>query len=91
MPNTTVRAAAEGMPATKKMTFHDLESLILDADNMLEVLVNMLDQSGFNSSHKELTERDRDLIIFSVNVAVDMSQKVRTAYYEVFEGDASCC
>ncbi|MER9658549.1 hypothetical protein [Mesorhizobium sp. M0159] len=75
--------------AKEKMTFHDLEPLICDADNMMDVLVNMLDQTGLTSNEVVLTDRDRELISFMVNVAVDMTQKVRKAYYEAFEGKAS--
>ncbi|MER9484733.1 hypothetical protein NKI50_01885 [Mesorhizobium sp. M0563] len=74
--------------AKEKTTFHDLEPLICDADNMMDVLVNMLDQTGLTSNDEVLTNRDRELISFMVNVAVDMTKKVRTAYYAI-EGKAS--
>ncbi|RWI20338.1 hypothetical protein [Mesorhizobium sp.] len=50
MPNTYVRAAAEGMPdvnrrrlnpAGEVIEFTDLESVICDADNMMDVLLDM--------------------------------------------------
>ncbi|MER9178133.1 hypothetical protein NKH72_32120 [Mesorhizobium sp. M0955] len=66
-----------------KMTFHDLEPLISDADNMLDVLVNTLDKTGLTSNDVVLTDPDRELISFMVNVAVDMTQKVRKAYYAI--------
>ncbi|MER9159074.1 hypothetical protein [Mesorhizobium sp. M0778] len=75
--------------AKEKMTFHDLEPLICDADNMMDVLVNMLDQTGLTSNDEVLTDRDRELISFMVNVAVDMTHKVKEAYYEAFKGKAS--
>jgi hypothetical protein len=70
--------------AKEKMTFHGLESLICDADNMLEVLVNMLDQTGVTSTDVVITNRDRELITFAANVAADMSTKLRNAYYEAW-------
>jgi hypothetical protein len=75
--------------AKEKMTIGDLEPLICDADNMLDVLVNLLDSAGFNSTDEVITDRYRELISFAVNVAVDMSGKVRKAYYEAIEGNAS--
>ncbi|MER9755391.1 hypothetical protein NKJ46_18375 [Mesorhizobium sp. M0166] len=71
----------------EKMTFRELEPLICDADNMLDVLVNMLNQTGLTSTDQVLTERDRELISFAVNVAGDMTQKVRKAYYEAIAPD----
>jgi hypothetical protein len=68
--------------AAGKTTFHDLEPLICDADNILDVLVNLLDQVGFYSVDRKMTERDHELILFVVNVATEMTGKVRKAYYE---------
>lgn len=38
------------IPAKAKTTFLDLEPKICDADNMLDVLANMLDQAGLTST-----------------------------------------
>lgn len=73
--------------AKEKMTFHRLEPLVCDADNMLDVLVNMLDQTGLTSTDQELTDRDRELITFAVNVAADMTQKVRAGFYEAWDNE----
>lgn len=75
--------------AKEKMTFADLEPLICDADNMLEVLINLLDSTGFTSIDQKISDRDHELILFAANVAVDMSTKVRKAYYEAFGSTSS--
>jgi hypothetical protein len=94
MPNTTVRAAAEGVPATKKMTFMDLEPLICDSDNMVDVLLNLLEQH-FSCPPPEngnyvITETEGSRLFFVASVAGSMSHKARKSYYEAYEGDASC-
>ncbi|PAQ10520.1 hypothetical protein [Mesorhizobium temperatum] len=75
--------------AKEKMTFGDLEPLICDADNMLDVLLNLMDSTGFTSTDQKISARDHELILFAANVAVDMSTKLRNAYYEVVGSTSS--
>ncbi|PAQ05733.1 hypothetical protein [Mesorhizobium temperatum] len=93
MPNTYVRAAAEGMPATKeKMTFMDLEPLICDAYNMIDVLLNLLEQHFScppENGNYVIPETEGSRLFFVASVAESMSHKARKSYYEATEGKAS--
>ncbi|RUX23778.1 hypothetical protein EOA13_33020 [Mesorhizobium sp. M7A.F.Ca.US.011.01.1.1] len=80
--------------ATKeKTTFRDLETLICDADNMLDVLADMLEncfaKAPPEGSNYVVTDPEGTRLLFVAYEAVKMSMKVRKTYFEALEGAAS--
>lgn len=91
MPNTTVRAPAEGMPDSKT-TFFDLEPLICDADNMMDVLMDMIERHFAirpDGGNHVLAEGEGDRLFYVASAAASMSMKARKAYYEAIKGNVS--
>ncbi|MER8797849.1 hypothetical protein NKH75_27265 [Mesorhizobium sp. M0984] len=79
--------------AKEKMTFHDLEPLICDSDNMVDVLLNLLEQH-FSCPPPEngnyvITETEGSRLFFVASVAESMSNKAKKAYYEALGWHAS--
>lgn len=84
------------MSETKeKMTFADLEPLICDADNMVDVLMDLLERhfglvpDGEDGRNYILTEAEGNRLFFVASTAVTMSMKAKKAYYEAVEGKSS--
>jgi hypothetical protein len=79
--------------AKEKTTFRDLESLICDADNMLDVLMDLLEtcfaQVPPGGGNYIVTDTEGARLLFVAYEAVKMSTKVRKAYFEALEGAAS--
>ncbi|WP_095519460.1 hypothetical protein [Mesorhizobium wenxiniae] len=84
------------MAATKeKTTIADLEPLICDADNMVDVLMDLLDRhfamrpDRADGGNYVLTEAEGDRLFFVASTAAAMSMKAKKAYYEALGGNAS--
>lgn len=79
--------------AKEKTTFSDLEPLICDADNMLDVLMDLLEtcfaQAPLGGGNYVVTDPEGTRLLFVAYEAVKMSMKVRKAYFEALEGAAS--
>ncbi|RWQ41976.1 MAG: hypothetical protein EOS21_11490 [Mesorhizobium sp.] len=78
--------------AGEKMTFADLEPLICDADNMVDVLMDLLERHfGLvpDGRNYVLTESEGSRLFFVASTAVTMSMKAKKAYYEAVGGQAS--
>ncbi|RWN51937.1 hypothetical protein [Mesorhizobium sp.] len=78
--------------AKEKMTFADLESLICDADNMVDVLMDLLERHfGVvpDGRNYVLTQTEGNRLFFVASTAATMSMKAKKAYFEAVEGNVS--
>ncbi|MFK0688027.1 hypothetical protein ACFX5Q_07455 [Mesorhizobium sp. IMUNJ 23033] len=77
--------------AKEKMTIGDLEPLICDADNMVDVLQDLLENAfgKVPEGNYILTETEGSRLLFVAGLAMQMSMKVKKAYYEAIEGKVS--
>ncbi|PZV33360.1 hypothetical protein [Mesorhizobium kowhaii] len=86
--NTMTTAAT----TKEKMTFFNLEPLICDADNMLDVLVNMMEHMHLTDklaegSNHVLTDGEANHLFFIACQAEAMTHKLKKAYYEVWDNE----
>lgn len=80
------------MAATKeKTTIADLEPLICDADNMVDVLQDLLENAFADvpEGNYILTESEGSRLLFVAGLAGQMSMKAKKAYYEALGGNVS--
>ncbi|RWO05712.1 MAG: hypothetical protein EOS07_24635 [Mesorhizobium sp.] len=78
--------------AKEKVAFADLEPLICDADNMVDVLMDLVERHfGLvpDGRNYVLTQTEGTRLFFVASTAAAMSMKAKKAYYEAVEGNAS--
>lgn len=76
--------------AAEKTTFADLEPLICDADNMVDVLLNMMEVfAEVPDGNFVLTQSEGERLFFVATIAEQMTRKAKAAYYETLGGNAS--
>ncbi|MER9174593.1 hypothetical protein NKH72_13470 [Mesorhizobium sp. M0955] len=76
--------------ASEKMTFHDLEPLICDAENMADVLLTMMEVfSTVPDGNFVLTQGEGERLFFVASVVGSMTLKAKKAYYEAVAGRVS--
>ncbi|TPK04591.1 hypothetical protein FJ872_27410 [Mesorhizobium sp. B2-5-9] len=71
--------------AVEKTTFGDLEALICDADNMLDVLLDMMERDFATTGPVDIDRGEADRLFFVVSQAALLSANMKRAYYKALD------
>lgn len=77
-------------PVEPDARFFDLESLICDADDMLDVLTNTINEHFSKKPQKKgfvISPQDGNRLFFLASMVTAMSRKARQAYYVAWENE----
>jgi hypothetical protein len=92
MPNTSVRAAAEGIPAPKAsepLSYLDMEGTLHDAVNMADIVCDLIEAAQCEANNTEsglhLSDNELRLIVSSIYHSAQLVGDVMRRWVEVHD------
>ncbi|GLS29318.1 hypothetical protein SAMN04488498_113122 [Mesorhizobium albiziae] len=91
MPNTAVRAAAEGLPAKKPLTYMDLESAMHDAVNMAEVACEIIERTqcagNRTTNGYRLADSEMHMLTFVIYHTLELANALKAKFNAIHESN----